>query len=172
MADASSDVGIVAAVLFAVHAAHLQPLTGASAVEIGGLYTVLAVAVLILRPIAVWGLDRIGRTPLMAAGLIISAVVSMLLPSLSVLLAVIVLFTVEQVGWSTANPAEAAMVADFVGQDVRGMGYAIYTLVIWGAHALGPLMGGWLYDTVGKAVPFYLNGGMLAVGAVLVLLNA
>ena len=35
---------------------------------------------------------------------------------------------------------------------------------------LGPLIGGWLYDSAGHAVPFFANGILLFLGAALVLL--
>ena len=34
--------------------------------------------------------------------------------------------------------------------------------------ALGPPAGGWLYDNLGHAIPFYLNAVVLLVGALLV----
>jgi len=117
--------------------------------------------------------DRFGRAPLMAIGLIISATLSVCLPLAPELAWLILLFTVEQVGWSMAAPAEAAMVADLVGRDVRGAGYGIYTAGSWAGMAIGPLIGGWLYDHVGRSAPFFLNAGMmtLAAGLVLVLLR-
>ncbi len=33
---------------------------------------------------------------------------------------------------------------------------------------LGPLLGGWLYDSAGHAFPFYLNGAALFAAAALV----
>ncbi len=50
------------------------------------------------------------------------------------------------------------------------MGYGLYTFVSSMGASVGPLAGGWLYDSVGRAVPFYLNGVVLLMGALLVLL--
>ena len=36
------------------------------------------------------------------------------------------------------------------------------------AVSLRPLAGGWLYDNLGHAMPFYLNAAVLLVGALLV----
>ncbi len=113
--------------------------------------------------------DRLGRAPLMATGLLISAGLSVCLPLVPGLAWLIALFTLEQVGWSMAAPAEAAMVADLAGRDVRGMGYGVYTAAIWVGSAIGPLIGGSLYDHVGEAVPFFLNAGILVLGAGLVM---
>jgi MFS family permease len=52
---------------------------------------------------------------------------------------------------------------------VRGTGYGLYTFASGLGFTLGPLLGGWLYDTAGHALPFYVNGVVLFIGAVLVL---
>jgi len=114
--------------------------------------------------------DRFGRTRLMAIGLIGSGLLSFLLPLLSSILWLAVLWTIEGVGWAIAAPAEEAMVADLTGRSVRGRGYGLYTFsASLGAFA-GPLVGGWLYDNIGERIPFYLNGVVLLIGALLVLI--
>jgi DHA1 family multidrug resistance protein-like MFS transporter len=113
--------------------------------------------------------DRLGRAPLMATGMLISAGLSVCLPLVPGLIWLIVLFTLEQIGGSMAGPAEAAMVADLAGSDVRGMGYGIYTAATWVGSAVGPLIGGLLYDHISEGMPFFLNAGMLVLGATLVL---
>lgn len=114
--------------------------------------------------------DRFGRTPLMALGLVGSGIVSFFLPILPHILWLAILWTLESLGWAIAGPSEEAMIADLTGQQVRGMGYGLYTFVASLGAIGGPLVGGWLYDAVGQTVPFYLNGIVLLVGAVLVLL--
>lgn len=113
--------------------------------------------------------DRYGRTRLMAVGLVGSGVMSLLLPSLPNLVWLGVLYTLEAIGWTIAAPAEEAMVADLTGAAVRGRGYGMYTFARMLGMTVGPLIGGWLYDSVGQAVPFYINGVVLLFGAVWVL---
>jgi MFS family permease len=114
--------------------------------------------------------DRFGRTRLMALGIFGAGIFSFLLPGLPGILWLTIFWTLESVGWAMAGPAEEAMVADLTGNQVRGLGYGFYTFVSSMGASVGPLAGGWLYDSVGRAVPFYLNGVVLLMGALLVLL--
>ena len=114
--------------------------------------------------------DRFGRTRLMALGMVGSGIFSFLLPGLPGIVWLAIFWTLESVGWAMAGPAEEAMVADLTGYQVRGTGYGFYTFVSSMGASVGPLAGGWLYDSVGRAVPFYFNGIVLLLGALLVFL--
>ena len=116
-----------------------------------------------------WLSDKVGRAPLMALGLIGSGIVSLLLPGLNALVALIALWTLEAVGLVMATPAEEALVADLTDRNVRGTSYGLYTLAVGLGASIGPLLGGWLYDTAGHAAPFYLNAAVLFVCATLTL---
>jgi MFS transporter, DHA1 family, multidrug resistance protein len=112
--------------------------------------------------------DRFGRIPLMTIGLLVSGLVSLLMPLMPSLVMLSGLWLLEAVGFSAASPAQGALVADLTGKNVRGTGYGLYTLASGLGFILGPLLGGWLYDSAGHAVPFYVNGITLFIGALLV----
>ena len=105
--------------------------------------------------------DRLGRKPLMVGGLVGGALASALIPHLRSLLLLALLWAVESVGYAASIPAERAFVADIAGEDT--FAYFLGALV-------GPIAGGWLYDTRGHATPFYLNSAVLLFGALLVVL--
>lgn len=114
--------------------------------------------------------DRFGRSPLMAIGLVIAAVNSLLLPTVPAVGWLVVMWAIEALGLSMAAPAEEAMVADLTSQESRGTGYGLYSFAGALGGVVGPMAGGWLYDTAGQAVPFYLNGIVMALAALWVIL--
>jgi DHA1 family multidrug resistance protein-like MFS transporter len=112
--------------------------------------------------------DRLGRKGPMIAGLFVGAAASALIPHLRSLIPLVILWAVESLGYTASVPAERAFVADITGEDRRGTSYGLYTFAYFLGAALGPLAGGWLYDSLGHATPFYLNAAALLVGALLV----
>jgi len=114
--------------------------------------------------------DRLGRKVPMVAGLLVGALASVLIPHLRSILPLAVLWAVESLGYTASVPAERAFVADIAGEDARGASYGLYTFASFLGATVGPLVGGWLYDNVGHAIPFYLNAAGLAMGALLVAL--
>ena len=99
-----------------------------------------------------------------------AGICSFLLPGLPGIFWLAIFWAIESVGWDMAGPAEEAMVADLTGHQKRGTEYGLYTFVSSVGASVGPLVGGWLYDFMGRAVPFYINGIVLLIGALLVLL--
>ncbi len=112
--------------------------------------------------------DRWGRKPPMIAGLVIGAFASALIPHLRSIAGLATLWAVESLGYIASLPAERAFVADIAGEDVRGTSYGLYTFAYFIGAVLGPLVGGWLYDTHGHGMPFYLNSAVLLLGGLLV----
>ena len=105
--------------------------------------------------------DRFGRIPLMAIGYGAAGAISPFLPSLSSLVWLIGLWTLASLALVAAGPAQSALVGDLGGGEVLGTRYGFYTSATGLGTTLGPALGGWLYDNVGWAAPFYLGGAVL-----------
>ena len=112
--------------------------------------------------------DRFGRAPMMAVGLAGAGFISLFMPHLPSLVWLAVLYTLSTILWDLFGPAETALVADLTGHEQQGMAYGLYDFVSNLGLTIGPVLGGLLYDTFGKGVPFYLNGVILMASAGLV----
>ncbi|CAG1003744.1 Tetracycline resistance protein, class B [Anaerolineales bacterium] len=112
--------------------------------------------------------DRFGRAKMMVAGFVGSGIISLFMPGLNSLIWLAVLYTLSAVMLGISEPAETAMVAELTGHQTRGTAYGLYDFVENLGFTVGPLLGGLLYDTIGKDMPFYLNGIILLVSAAFV----
>jgi DHA1 family multidrug resistance protein-like MFS transporter len=113
--------------------------------------------------------DRVGRKLPMIVGLLAAAATSLAIPFADSMILIAVAWAVEAVCFSAATPAQEALVADHSEAEARGTGYGLYTLASGLGATIGPVLGGWVYDARGHAMPFYLNAAILVVGALLVL---
>lgn len=110
--------------------------------------------------------DRFGRKPLMLLGLVAASVTSFVIPHLSSLIGLAVLWAWQDLCYAAGDPAEQALVADLTGGDQRGRAYGLYALAADLGATIGPLGGTWLYQHCGARAPFYANGGVLALCAI------
>lgn len=113
--------------------------------------------------------DRIGRKRPMMIGLWIGSATSVLIPNLSSLFALALLWSTANIGLTISFPAQRAFVADIAGKDVRGTSYGLYTFAHFLGAVIGPIFGGWLFDTISPAAPFYFNAFVLLIGSLLIL---
>jgi MFS family permease len=107
--------------------------------------------------------DRFGRKPLMVLGLGVSAVTMFILPTLTSILGLAVLWSLLALCFAAGDPAEQALVAELTGGDQHGRAYGFYVMASDIGAALGPLGGGWLYDTISPSAPFVTTGMILAL---------
>jgi DHA1 family multidrug resistance protein-like MFS transporter len=113
--------------------------------------------------------DRFGRKPLMILGMSAAALTSFMVPGLNSLAALAALWAFQALCYAAGDPAEQALVADLTGGDQRGRAYGLYSMAAGLGAMFGPLVGGWLYQSVGQAAPFYANGLILTACALAVM---
>ncbi|MGD8732141.1 MAG: MFS transporter [Anaerolineales bacterium] len=113
--------------------------------------------------------DHIGRKRPMIAGLWIGALTSFLIPNLASVLGLALLWGVENIGLTISFPAQRAFVADIAGRDVRGTSYGLYTFAHFLGAVIGPVLGGWMFDSISPSAPFYFNTFVLLIGSLLII---
>jgi len=105
--------------------------------------------------------DRWGRRPLIIAGLTWVGLSCLCLPLHSALVWTIVWWTLKTLGLAAALPPQKALISDLTAATARGTGYGLHTFATSFGSAVGPLVGGWVYDTHGHPAPFVLTGLLL-----------
>jgi MFS family permease len=105
--------------------------------------------------------DRWGRRPLIIAGLTWMGLSCLCLPLFSSLAWMIVWWTLKTLGLAAALPPQKALISDLTEDTTRGTGYGLHTFATSLGSAVGPLVGGWVYDIYGHTIPFVLTGVIL-----------
>ena len=105
--------------------------------------------------------DRWGRRPLIIVGLTWMGLSCLCLSLFSSLAWMIVWWTLKTLGLAAALPPQKALISDLTEDTTRGTGYGLHTFATSLGSAVGPLVGGWVYDTYGHTVPFVLTGVIL-----------
>src|SRR5580692_600497 len=114
--------------------------------------------------------DRYGRRLLLIVGTVIFAVASAgcaLAPNMALLLAGRVL---QGIGAAILMPNSLAILGDAFSGEARGRAIGTWASVAAMAGAIGPVLGGWLIDTVGWQAIFLINVPV-AAGAVILALR-
>jgi MFS family permease len=105
--------------------------------------------------------DRWGRRPLIMAGLTWMGLSCLCLPLYATLAWIIVWWTLKTLGLAAALPPQKALISDLTADATRGTGYGLHTLATSLGSAVGPLVGGWVYESHGHTTPFVLTGLLL-----------
>lgn len=158
LAVVTSAVSLAVALIpaFGTHALDLSPLEAASAI------TVLAVVNGLGRPLAGWLSDRVGAVSVLIPTYALQAAALLTLPWLVVDTATLYGYAAI-FGWGFAVTLALFPVLTSVCFGVANLGF-VYGLLFtaFGAGALGPVLGSWLFDATGSYTPSFVLAGALA----------
>ena len=93
----------------------------------------------------------------------------LVIPILRSLWPLALLWVLEAVAFAAATPAEEALVVDIGGKNQQGTAFGYYTAAAGLGAVIGPLLGGWIYDTLSAAWAFRANAALLVLGALLIM---
>lgn len=140
---------------------------GLSTANIGWLFGMQTAATLLARPVFGALSDRIGRRPLIVAGLTLCAVCMAAIAhahDFSVLLA---LTMVYGAGLALTTSATSAYVTDLTRRTQSGAAHGLFGTIYDIGDALGPICAGLLVASAGYAIAFQLTGAVALTVAVL-----
>jgi len=122
-----------------------------------------------LQPFAGALSDRLSkRKPFIQAGLVLMGTGTLLFVSASRFTDLLALRAIQGMGVAMTIPASMALMATSSNQKTRGGSMGIYSTSRMAGFALGPLIGGFLYDRFGFDTAFYVGAALIAVALMLV----
>jgi len=156
----------------------VAPIFPLYAIDLGASYTLLGMvvsiygAVQLVTQIPAGRLsDRLGRKPLMLAGLLSFATLPLLYIYATSAYLLLPIRAFGGVGASLVWPVAMAMIVDQASSTKRGSAMGWYNATFFSALAVGPAIGGGLYDLFGLRAPFYFWALLGAFSFVIVLLR-
>lgn len=111
--------------------------------------------------------DRLGRGPVISVGIVFAGLVSLALPFWPSVVLVGMSYILFSVGWAMASPAIDALVADLAPDSARGRIIGVQKAAAGVGAALGPLVGGLMYEYISPESAFVANGFILLMTAVI-----
>jgi MFS family permease len=140
---------------------------GLGDLAVGVAVGIFALGALGIRPLAGrWG-DAYGRRPLVVAGLVTTAVPTMVTGLAPEYWMILALRVVTGVGQALFFVGAATLAADLADEHRRGAALSLFSLPIYLALGVGPALGEYLYTASGPALAFLVAGLLPASGILL-----
>ena len=151
-----------------LHMVSFASLSGAAPLAATGMLTVAGAGGLIGRIAMGLAADRYGAQRLLIAGLALQAVTIALYAVIHDLMGLFALSVFFGIAYGGVMPLYAVIVREYFGARIMGTAFGAVTMVSSVGMALGPLVGGWLYDQYANYVGMFLSAGVVGLGAVLI----
>jgi len=137
---------------------------GASATEVGIVFTAGAAAGALASPQAGRLSDRVGRKSVLLASMAGFTAAFALYALISTAAQAALIQLLEGAAWAMFGSAASAYVADVADVSERGWAMGVYQRVHYIGWAVGPVLGGYLADAIGFKVVLLLGASLTAVG--------
>ncbi len=161
-------MGAVDASVVNVALPSVQAAFGVSITQVTWLSTAYLIALVLLLPLTGWLVSVFGRKPLYQACLVlflIGSVLAGLAPSMPFLIAARVL---QGLGAGVLSPVEQSILTETFPPEQRGLATGLYALVVVLGPTIGPLVGGWITDSLTWRWIFFINLPIGIIGSLMV----
>ena len=142
---------------------------GATGVSIGVFFASFPLAQILFMPAIGRLSDQRGRKTFIAAGLFLSSLMSLVYVYAPHIVYLTLGRFFQGIAVALIIPISTAYVGDLAPAERRGELLGIFNLALTSSIGVGPLAGGWLSDTYGMAISFYLMGGLNVLALLFVL---
>ncbi len=173
----SPQFAVLGGTFFLCCAAHAGPifhtlsyarLCGVSTMAAVSIYSVEGLAGMVGRVVFGVSADRYGARRVLVVGLVVQALAIPGYLAVHDLGGFYAMAVVLGMVYGGVMPLYAVLARDYFGQAVMGTVLGAATMLSSLGMALGPVGGGWIYDTFGSYAWLYVASGLLAAGAVAV----
>lgn len=145
-------------------------MAGLTPADIGIILSAATIANLFLTIPIGYGIDLIGRKPIIVFGLVASGVSMFLFPQFTSFILLCGVSLVMGVGTSGMQQAPLAMATDATVGEPRGISMGIFRFFGDIGSLFGPILLGAVADGFGLAAPFYVMGGIVFLVAAFIFL--
>ena len=143
---------------------------GASTFEGTAMLTVAGIGGLVGRIVFGLAADRYGARRALVVGLSLQALTIGLYALITSVVGLFVLSIFFGIAYGGVMPLYAVLIREYFGARIMGTAFGAVTMVANVGMALGPLAGGWLYDSYTSYVGMYIGAGIIGAAAVLIAL--
>ena len=148
--------------IYAAQVANLSP------ADIGMILSAATIANLFLTIPIGYGIDLLGRKPIVVASLILYGLSMFLFPQVSTFLLLCIVSLIMGIGSSGTQQAPLAMATDATIGEPRGISMGIFRFFGDIGSLIGPLLLGVVADNLGIIIPFYIMGSIMILNSVLI----
>lgn len=105
--------------------------------------------------------DKSSREKIIFIGIFFIALLQIFIPFSKGYNSFLILYTLFCIVEMFYSPALSSLIIDFVGEEKRGSSYGLYSFVSGLGAAIGPIVGGFIYERIGNDLVFYIKGVLL-----------
>ncbi len=138
--------------------------------DIGMILSAATLANLFLTIPIGYGIDLLGRKPIIVFSLLVSGTSMFLFPQVNSFILLCGVSLIMGIGTSGTQQAPLAMATDASIGEARGISMGIFRFFGDVGSLIGPLLLGAVADGLGLSMPFYIMGGIIFVNATIILI--
>lgn len=114
--------------------------------------------------------DNINKGKAMIIGTIICGISILAISTFNTVVMFSIVWTINSICSRIYDLSESGLYAQLNSRNNNGEVFGVYTFICNLGSMVGPLIGGFLYDSVSEKAPFYFNGIGMIISAILITL--